>query len=92
MSIFHKVLLFLPVWVLAYRLLWLTLVTIATGMCLMNGYEIVKVRSIPTKKKQMSWDKFPFSSVSSLISLFSTTYFKNFFILFSAAEIDFATA
>ncbi len=59
----------------------------------MNGYEIVKVHSIPTKyKKQMSWDKFSLSSVSSLISVFSTTYFKNFFILFSAAEIDFATA
>ena len=51
-SIFHKVLLLLPVWVLAYLLLWLTLITITTGMCLINGYEIVKVRSISIKRNR----------------------------------------
>ena len=43
----------LPVRIMAYPLTWLTLITIATGMYLMNGYELFKVpaRSSPTKKQ-----------------------------------------
>ena len=43
----------LPVWIMAYPLTWLTLITIATGMYLMNGYELFKVpaRSSHTKKQ-----------------------------------------
>ncbi|WP_195479437.1 hypothetical protein [Coprococcus comes] len=42
--------------VMAYLLMWLTLITITTGMCLMNAYELVKVRPVyvsPVKRKQM---------------------------------------
>lgn len=42
--------------VMANRLTWLTLITITTGMCLMNVYELVKVRPAyvsPVKRKQM---------------------------------------
>lgn len=35
----------LPVWIMAYPLTWLTLITIATVMYLMNGYELFKVLS-----------------------------------------------
>ena len=43
----------LPVRIMAYPLTWLTLITIATGTYLMNGYELFKVsaRSSPTKKQ-----------------------------------------
>ena len=36
-----------PACVIAYLLMWLTLITITTGMCLMNVYEFVKVRPAP---------------------------------------------
>ena len=40
--------------IMAYRLMWLTLITIATGMYLMNGYEIVKVHTrSPLAGKQL---------------------------------------
>lgn len=43
----------LPVRIMAYPLTWLTLITIATGMYLMNRYELFKVpaRSSLTKKQ-----------------------------------------
>ena len=43
----------LSVRIMAYPLTWLTLITIATGTYLMNGYELFKVpaRSSPMKKQ-----------------------------------------
>lgn len=46
-----------PFCIMAYLLTWLTLITITTGMCLMNAYELVKVRpalSSKTKRRKQT--------------------------------------
>ena len=76
-------------------LLWLTLITITTGMCLMNVYEFVKVRPAPQSfhnKRRNRWIRiFLFPPVSSLKRYFSTHYLKIFFKFLIAAFTDFAT-
>lgn len=76
-------------------LLWLTLITITTGMCLMNVYEFVKVLPAPQSfrdKRRNRWIKiFLFPPVSSLKCYFSTHYLKIFFKFLIAAFTDFAT-
>ena len=76
-------------------LLWLTLITITTGMCLMNVYEFVKVLPAPQSfrdKRRNRWIKiFLFPPVSSLKRYFSTHYLKIFFKFLIAAFTDFAT-
>ena len=75
--------------IMTYLLTWLTLITMATGMYLMNGYEIVKVhiRSPLAGKqlKELLSHVFPHSE-----PVFSGL-FQNFFIFFLAAEIDLTT-
>ena len=72
-----------PACVMAYLLMWLTLITITTGMCLMNVYEFVKVLPAPQSfrdKRRNRWIKiFLFPPVSSLKGYFSTTYSKKIF-------------
>ena len=84
-----------PACVIAYLLMWLTLITITTGMCLMNVYEFVKVRPAPQSfrdKRRNRWIKiFLFPPVSSLKRYFSTHYLKIFFKFLIAAFTDFAT-
>ena len=76
-------------------LLWLTLITITTGMCLMNVYEFVKVLPAPQSfrdKRRNRWIKiFLFPPVFSLKRYFSTHYLKIFFKFLIAAFTDFAT-
>ena len=76
-------------------LLWLTLITITTGMCLMNVYEFVKVLPAPQSfrdKRRNRWIRiFLFPPVSSLKRYFSTHYLKIFFKFLIAAFTDFAT-
>lgn len=85
----------LPVRIMAYPLTWLTLITITTGMCLMNVYEFVKVRPAPQSfhnKRRNRWIRiFLFPPVSSLKCYFSTHYLKIFFKFLIAAFTDFAT-
>lgn len=85
----------LPVRIMAYPLTWLTLITITTGMCLMNVYEFVKVLPAPQSfrdKRRNRWIKiFLFPPVSSLKRYFSTHYLKIFFKFLIAAFTDFAT-
>lgn len=85
----------LPVRIMAYPLTWLTLITITTGMCLMNVYEFVKVLPAPQSfrdKRRNRWIKiFLFPPVSSLKCYFSTHYLKIFFKFLIAAFTDFAT-
>ena len=80
---------------MAYLLMWLTLITITTGMCLMNVYEFVKVIHAPQSfrdKRRNRWIKiFLFPPVSSLKRYFSTHYLKIFFKFLIAAFTDFAT-
>ena len=84
-----------PIRVMAYLLMWLTLITITTGMCLMNVYEFVKVRPAPQSfhnKRRNRWIRiFLFPPVSSLKRYFSTHYLKIFFKFLIAAFTDFAT-
>ena len=40
-----------PIQLMAYLLTWLTLITITTGMCLVNGYEVFKVQTHPPHKR-----------------------------------------
>ena len=84
-----------PACVMAYLLMWLTLITITTGMCLMNVYEFVKVRPAPQSfhnKRRNRWIRiFLFPPVSSLKRYFSTHYLKIFFKFLIAAFTDFAT-
>ena len=72
-----------PACVMAYLLMWLTLITITTGMCLMNVYEFVKVRPAPQsfrdKRRNRRIRIFLFPPVSSLKRYFSTHYLKIFF-------------
>ena len=72
-----------PACVMAYLLMWLTLITITTGMCLMNVYEFVKVRPAPQSfhnKRRNRWIRiFLFPPVSSLKRYFSTHYLIIFF-------------
>ena len=70
----------LPVWIMAYLLTWLTLITIATGMYLMNGYELFKVpaRSSLTKKqaKDYLFHLFPQSQaifLPTILKIFSVS-------------------
>ena len=59
----------------------------------MNGYSVVKGHAHPPHKRGKQAESFRTSPpVSSLKGYFSTTYFKKFFNLFSAAATDFATA
>ncbi len=44
---------------MAYLLTWLTLITITTGMCLINGYEVVKGQFAPYKKETNEGNKLP---------------------------------
>lgn len=85
----------LPVRIMAYPLTWLTLITITTGMCLMNVYEFVKVRPAPQyfrdKRRNRRIRIFLFPPVSSLKRYFSTHYLKIFFKFLIAAFTDFAT-
>ena len=84
-----------PACVMAYLLMWLTLITITTGMCLMNVYEFFKVLPAPQSfrdKRRNRWIKiFLFPPVSSLKRYFSTHYLKIFFKFLIAAFTDFAT-
>lgn len=84
-----------PIRVMAYLLMWLTLITITTGMCLMNVYKFVKVRPAPQSfhnKRRNRWIRiFLFPPVSSLKRYFSTHYLKIFFKFLIAAFTDFAT-
>ena len=84
-----------PACVMAYLLMWLTLITITTGMCLMNVYEFVKVLPAPQSfrdKRRNRWIRiFLFPPVSSLKRYFSTHYLKIFFKFLIAAFTDFAT-
>lgn len=84
-----------PACVMAYLLMWLTLITITTGMCLMNVYEFVKVRPAPQsfrdKRRNRRIRIFLFPPVSSLKRYFSTHYLKIFFKFLIAAFTDFAT-
>lgn len=85
----------LPVRIMAYPLTWLTLITITTGMCLMNVYEFVKVLPAPQsfrdKRRNRRIKIFLFPPVSSLKRYFSTHYLKIFFKFLIAAFTDFAT-
>ena len=81
----------LPVRIMAYPLTWLTLITIATGTYLMNGYELFKVLpTFPYTKK--TGERLSLPPVSSVSSDFSTRYSKSFFSFFSAVVTDFAMA
>ena len=72
-----------PACVMAYLLMWLTLITITTGMCLMNVYEFVKVLPAPQSfrdKRRNRWIKiFLFPPVSSLKCYFFNPLSQNLF-------------
>lgn len=71
----------LSVQIMAYPLTWLTLITIATGTYLMNGYELFKVpaRSSPTQKqaKDYLFHLFPQSQaifLPAILKVFSVSF------------------
>lgn len=82
-----------PFCIMAYLLTWLVLITVTTGMCLINAYVLVKVRLFLLIEKEGSrWIRiFLFPSVSSLRRHFSTNYLKIFFKFLIADFTDFAT-
>ena len=66
--------------VVAQPLMWLMLITIAIGMCLMNGYSVVKGHAHSPHKRGKQAESFRTSPpVSSLKGYFSTTYSKKIF-------------
>ena len=66
--------------IVAQPLMWLMLITIAIGMCLMNGYSVVKGHAHSPHKEENRQRVFRTSPpVSSFNDDCSTTYFKNFF-------------
>ena len=47
---------------MTYLLMWLTLITITTGMYLVNGYSVIKVHTHSSKHKKNRWgDLYPFT-------------------------------
>lgn len=74
-------------------LLWLTLITITTGMCLMNEYSLFKVQShSPHIAENRCGDFYVPSPVSSLICILLSGYFKISFNFFTALSIEYFTA
>ena len=71
-----------PICVIAYLLMWLTLITITTGMCLMNVYEFVKVRPAPQffviKEETGGSEYFSFHLFPHLNAIFQPTISKSF--------------
>lgn len=71
-----------PACVIAYLLMWLTLITITTGMCLMNVYEFVKVRPAPQffviKEETGGSEYFSFHLFPHLNAIFQPTISKSF--------------
>jgi hypothetical protein len=71
-----------PICVIAYLLMWLTLITITTGMCLMNVYEFVKVRPSPQffviKEETGGSEYFSFHLFPHLNAIFQPTISKSF--------------
>ena len=43
---------------MAQSLMWLMLITIAMGMCLMNGYSVIKVQTHSPHKREMGEERF----------------------------------
>jgi hypothetical protein len=79
--------------IVAQPLMWLMLITIAIGMCLMNGYSVVKGHAHSPHKRGKQAESFRTSPpVSSFNDDCSTTYSRIFFNLFSAADMDFPMA
>ena len=78
-----------PACVMAYLLMWLTLITITTGMCLMNVYEFVKVLPAPQSfrdKRRNRWIKIflfpPVSSLKGYLCSLNSKIFEKLFELF----------
>ncbi len=44
--------------IMAQSLMWLMLITIAMGMCLMNGYSVIKVQTHSPHKREMGEERF----------------------------------
>ena len=79
--------------IVAQYLTWLMLITIAIGMCLMNGYSVVKEQTHSPHKTENRQRVFvPLHLFPHLKAIFQPPIPKNFFNLFSAAATDFATA
>ena len=75
--------------IVAQPLMWLMLITIAIGMCLMNGYLIVKGHAHSPHKRGKQAESFRASPpVSSLNDDCSTTYSRIFFNLFSSTLVS----
>lgn len=76
--------------IVAQPLMWLMLITIAIGMCLMNGYSVVKGHAHSPHKEENRQRVFRTPPpVSSLNDDCSTTYFKNFFQSFFSRRYGF---